>query len=102
MADYFLSMRDSLEALGARAQRLRLMRNLTQQDLARNAGIGVKALRRFETTGNGTLETVVRVAVALGAQDAFGALFETPRFSSLAEVEAQTPVFTRRRARKRT
>lgn len=102
MAAYFLSIGDSLRALGARAQRLRLLRNLTQEELAKNAGIGIKALRRFESTGQGTLENVVRVASALGVEDAFGALFEAPRFNSLAEVEAQAAVLTRRRARKRT
>ena len=101
MADYFVSIADSLRALGGRAQRLRLVRNLTQEELARNAGVGIKALRRFESTGQGTLQNVVRVAVALGVQDAFGALFEAPRFTSLAEVEAQEAAVARRRARKR-
>lgn len=100
MADYFLSITDSLRALGTRAQRLRLLRNLTQQELAINAGVGLKALRRFESSGQGTIENVVRVAVALGVQDAFGALFEAPRFNSLAEAEAQAAVVIRRRARK--
>ena len=102
MADYFLSIADSLRALGARAQQLRLLQNLTQQELATNAGVGLKALRRFESSGMGTLENVVRVAVALGAQDAFSALFEAPRFNTLAEAEAQAAVVTRRRARKRS
>lgn len=101
MASYFSGIADSLSALGARAQRLRLSRNLTQQELAENAGVGIKALRRFESTGHGTLETAVRVAVALGVQDAFGPLFEMPRFNSLAEAEAQSAIVTRRRARKR-
>lgn len=101
MADYFLSIADSLKALGARARHLRLMANLTQQELATNAGVGLKALRRFEATGQGTIENVVRIAVALGAQDAFAALFAPPPFSSLAEVEARSAIVTRRRARKR-
>lgn len=101
MGAYFLSISDSLRGLGGRAQRLRLLRNLTQRDLATRAGVGLKALRRFESTGRGTLETAVRTAVALGVQDAFGALFEAPRFNSLAEAEAQAAVATRRRARRK-
>jgi transcriptional regulator with XRE-family HTH domain len=101
MADYFLSIGDSLAALGARAQELRLSRNLTQRDLATNAGVGLKQLRRFEATGEGTLETAIRVAVALGAQEPFGALFEPPPFKSLAEAEARNAVITRKRARKK-
>lgn len=101
VADYFISIGDSLAALGARAQQLRLSRNLTQQELATNAGVGLKQLRRFESTGDGTLETAVRIAVALGAQDAFGALFEPPPFKSLAEAEARAAISTRKRARKK-
>lgn len=100
MADYFLSISGSLRGMGGRAKQLRLLRNLTQTELAQNAGVGLKALRRFEATGQGTLETVVRIAVALGVQDPFGALFEVPRFKSLAEAEAQAAIVTRRRARK--
>ncbi len=100
MEDYFLSIGDSLRSLGLRAQRLRLLRNLTQEDLGKHAGVGIKALRRFESTGQGTLENVVRVAVALGVQEDFGKLFAPPPFGSLAEAEAQAAVVTRRRARK--
>jgi transcriptional regulator with XRE-family HTH domain len=102
MTDYFLSLTDSLQALGARAKRLRLLRNVTQQELATNAGVGLKVLRRFESTGMATLETAVRIAVVLGVQGAFGELFEAPPFNSLAEVEAHEAVTTRRRARKRS
>lgn len=101
MAAYYPSIADTLRALGARVQQLRLGRNVTQADLATNAGVGLKALRRFEASGLGTLETAVRVAVALGVADAFGRLFETPPFNSLAEAEAQTARVTRRRARKK-
>ncbi len=102
MADYFLSIAGSLKALGARARDLRLLGNLTQQELATNAGVGLKALRRFESTGKGTIENVVRVAVALGAQDAFAGLFAPPPFTSLAEAEAEarSVTVTRRRARR--
>ena len=102
MADYFLSIGDSLRALGLRAQQLRLLRNLTQEELGKNAGVGIKVVRRFESSGKGSMENVVRIAVALGAQDAFGKLFEPPPFNSLAEAEAQAAIVTRRRARKRS
>jgi|CXWL01.1.fsa_nt_gi transcriptional regulator with XRE-family HTH domain len=101
MASYFLSLTGMLKSLGERAQRLRLLRNLTQQELAKQAGVGIKALRRFESTGHGAVENVLRVAVALGVPDAFGALFEVPAFNSLAEIEASAAIIHRRRARKR-
>ncbi len=102
MADYFLSIGDSLAALGTRAQKLRLSRNLTQRELATNAGVGLKQLQRFESSGEGTLETAIRIAVALGAQEPFGALFEAPPFKTLAEAEARAAGVTRKRARKKS
>jgi transcriptional regulator with XRE-family HTH domain len=101
MADYVLSIGDSLTALGARARQLRLLRNRTQADLARDAGVGLKALRRFESTGSATTETALRLAVALGVAESFGSLFEAPPFKTLAEIEASTAVSSRRRARRR-
>lgn len=100
MAFYLTSIADALHALGARAQQLRLSRNVTQAELATNAGVGLKALRRFETSGRGTLETAFRIAVALGVADAFNGLFEAPPFQTLAEAEARSAASTRRRARR--
>jgi transcriptional regulator with XRE-family HTH domain len=94
-------MAETLRAVGGRAQRLRLLRNVTQRDLAANAGVGLKALRRFEASGEGTLETALRIAVALGVDDGFTSLFEAPPFQTLAEAEAQFVATTRRRARKK-
>lgn len=101
MTSSLLSLSEVLEALGARAQQLRLLRNITQAELARNAGVGLKALRRFEASGMGTLETALRIAVALGVDDAFGSLFAAPPFRSLAEAEAEAAATTRRRASRR-
>ncbi len=94
-------MAEVLQALGLRAQHLRLLQNVTQRELAANAGVGLKALRRFEATGQGTLETAMRIAVALGVEDGFGTLFAAPPFQTLADAEAQLVATTRRRARKR-
>lgn len=96
-----MGISETLEALGARARRLRLLRNLTQQDLATKSGVGLKALRRFESTGGGTLETAVRIAFALRVPDPFGGLFEPPRYNSLAEAEAEMAAETRQRARRK-
>lgn len=101
MADYLQSFSDTLAALGERVRQLRLLRDLTQEALARDAGVGLKVLRRLEASGHGTTETALRVASALGVAEAFGALFAAPAFRTLAEVEAQTAMSTRKRARKR-
>lgn len=61
--------------IGARLARLRLSRNVTQAMLAKDAGIGLRTLRRLEAGEPATLDTFLRVALALDLGDAIlGAL----------------------------
>lgn len=66
--------------IAARAKTYRLAANLTQEELADRAGLTTITLRRFENTGNGSLETVIRIAMALNKQAEIEALFEVPTF----------------------
>lgn len=100
-ADSLKTFEELLRELGARAQHLRLLRNVPQEELAVRAGVGVKALRRFERSGEGTVETALRLALALGADAEFEALFSPPPYQSLADAEARERMSTRQRARRR-
>lgn len=52
--------------LGVRLARQRLARNVTQEALAANAGIGLRTLRRVEAGEPTSLDSVLRIAIALG------------------------------------
>ena len=56
--------------IGSRLARLRLSRNVTQSMLAADAGVGVRTLRRLEAGKPSTLDTFLRVALALDLGDA--------------------------------
>jgi len=56
--------------LGRRLAKLRLARNVTQRTLAEDAGIGVRTLRRLEAGEPCGLDTLLRVAIALGRGEA--------------------------------
>ncbi len=56
--------------IGSRLARLRLSRNVTQSMLAEEAGIGVRTLRRLEAGEPSTLDTFLRIALALDLDDA--------------------------------
>jgi transcriptional regulator with XRE-family HTH domain len=101
MAGSYLNLRDLLRGLGARAQQLRLLRDVSQEALATRAGVSVKTLRRFESTGQATVESALRIAVALHAVEGFEALFAAPPFKTLAEAEAREATKSRRRASRR-
>ncbi len=66
---------DLQAGIGRRAQQLRLELDITQAELARRAGVAIRTLRRFEATGQASLEHVVRIAFALQAEAGFEALF---------------------------
>ncbi|MDO5104054.1 MAG: helix-turn-helix transcriptional regulator [Lautropia sp.] len=90
-----------LKALGERLRLLRLMQSLTQQELAEMAGLSPGALRKLEHNGQSSLETVVRVAVALGLTDDLDTLFLPPR-QTMRQVEAAAKARQRQRAPRRS
>lgn len=55
--------------IGKRMARIRLTRNVTQAALAKDAGIGLRTLRRFETGQASTFDTFLRIAIALELAD---------------------------------
>lgn len=55
--------------LGARIARIRLNRNLTQTNLAQEAGVSVRSLKRLEAGENASLDTFIRVLMVLNMGD---------------------------------
>jgi transcriptional regulator with XRE-family HTH domain len=84
--------------IGSRA--LRLARNLSQQELARMTGASLSSIRRFESSGQGAFDLVVRIALALQATNGLDLLFALPQHT-IAQAEAAVQVVQRQRARKR-
>jgi transcriptional regulator with XRE-family HTH domain len=96
------TFRTTLRALGARARAARILHELTQQELAARAGVGISTLQRFENTGSATIENVLRIATALRGEQAFEALFAPPAYQSLDQALASSRgAAVRRRVRKR-
>lgn len=76
-----------LAEIGARLQRTRLERNQTQQQLADEAGIGVRTLERLESGRGATLGNVVRVLRALDLLDAFDRALPPPLASPVERLK---------------
>jgi transcriptional regulator with XRE-family HTH domain len=92
---------ERLRALGERAAQLRLLRELPQTELAERAGVGVATVRRFEKRGIASTENVLRIALALHAEDGFDRLFELPAYRTIDEALARPSTGRRRRAPRR-
>ena len=87
------SDRAVLADLGERLRAARLERNLSQQRLAEEAGVGRMTVQRLEEGGSTSLTSLIRILRALGAVDALAGLLPAPGPSPLEEA--------RRRGRKR-
>ena len=85
--------------IGSRLARLRLSRNVTQSMLARDAGIGVRTLRRLEAGEPSTLDTFLCVALALDLADAILTSIPTGEIRPIERVSRTGS--ERRRARPR-
>lgn len=66
MTDENLTSRALRTEMGHRLAKLRLARNVTQRMLAEDAGVGLRTLRRIETGQPSSLDSLLRVAIALG------------------------------------
>lgn len=73
-------------SLGERLRTLRLQRNITQAQLAADAGVARPTLSRFERTGVGSVDTLVRVLFALGRESELKELLQKDPPSTLDEV----------------
>lgn len=89
-----------LAALGARLRAQRLAQNLPQGELAQMAGLSLGALCKLERNGQCSLETLVRVAQALGLAQELDGLFLLPQ-QSIAQMERAHATRQRQRAPRR-
>ena len=84
-----LSDKAAMTLIGERIQRERLNQNLTQEEMARRAGIGVRTVRSLEAGQKTTVETLVRVLRALGKLAALDAFLPEPGLSPLQLAKLQ-------------
>nr|WP_290982988.1 helix-turn-helix transcriptional regulator [Halomonas sp.] len=64
------------QQVGANARAARLAKNLSRKTLAQMTGISESTIKRFESTGQITLDSLVLIATALGTTRQIAELFE--------------------------
>lgn len=93
MAFILAPVHEVLQALGQRLRAQRLAQGLPQHALAEMAGLSLGALRKLESSGQSSLETLVRTVQALGLVNELEDLFVLQRQSiaqmALAEAASQ-------------
>jgi transcriptional regulator with XRE-family HTH domain len=79
-----------ISSMAGRVKRNRLELNLTQQAMAKKAGMSFPSYRRFEATGEIAFKSLVKIAVVLNATEEFGNLFTKRQYRNIDEVIAMS------------
>jgi transcriptional regulator with XRE-family HTH domain len=80
-----------LKLIGKRIAQLRLSKNMTQEQLAEQAGLGLRTVQRLELGQSATqLSGFVRVCRVLDLTDRFDTLLPEPPVSPIAQLRLQS------------
>ncbi|MCL1798150.1 MAG: helix-turn-helix domain-containing protein [Eggerthellaceae bacterium] len=87
--DSLLQQQTPFETRNALRERFRLRRKekkLSQQELANKADVSLASLKRFEASGNISLNSLIKLSFALGYEDDFDRLFSQKHYQSIQDV----------------
>jgi transcriptional regulator with XRE-family HTH domain len=82
------------------AQEKRLSLNLSQQSLADRSGVSLGTLKKFERTGQISLESLLKIALPLECLNEFMGLFKPNELNALPALDILIKDNTRKRGRK--
>ena len=72
--------------LAKRIVQLRKRKKISQKEFAVRSGVSLGSLKRFEQTGEISLQSFTKLAIALGVEGELEALFEEVPFDSIEEI----------------
>lgn len=75
-----------LTGIAERIKQRRLENGWTQKTLATKAGVSLPSYRRFESSGEISLRSLVMLAFALDMTDDFETLFSSKRYQSIDDI----------------
>lgn len=78
------------QKLAGRVRNIRRRRSISQQKLANMSGVSYGSIKRFETTGQISLLSLTKIAIALDMADELRNLFTQVPYRSIEEVMNET------------
>ncbi len=75
---------------------IRKRRKITQKQLAARSNVSYATLRKFEKTGQISLESFIKISMELGLLNELSNLFSDPTYNSIEEVINERKQNTRR------
>ena len=87
MVNIFLKSASEINTeIAKRMARIRKRRKISQKELAERSGVSLGSLKRFEQTGDISLISLTKLAMALGLENELDGLFVDVPFDSIEEV----------------
>lgn len=72
--------------IAGNVRQLRKRKKITQNELAKKSGVSFASIKRFEQTGEISLQSLTKIAIALNVEDELETLFTSVPFSSIEEI----------------
>jgi transcriptional regulator with XRE-family HTH domain len=88
------------KTIAVQLRSLRLELNLSQQTLSEKSGVSYGSLKKFEQTGQISLESLLKLALVLGCMDDFKVLFAPMASSKALSLDELIDDQKRKRGRK--
>ena len=87
MVNVFLKSASEINTdIAKRMAGIRKRRKISQEELAKRSGVSLGSLKRFEQTGDISLISLTKLAMALGLENELDGLFSDVPFDSIEEV----------------
>ncbi|MBQ9124967.1 MAG: helix-turn-helix domain-containing protein [Acholeplasmatales bacterium] len=77
---------EKLINLANRVRMIRKRKNITQEDLSLSSGVSFGSIKRFETTGQISLISLAKIAIALDCSSEIDNMFNNIKYMSIEEV----------------
>ncbi len=100
MNQIFISPSEVFLKIAGSAREKRLSLNLSQQSLSKSSGVSHAVIKKFESTGKISLESLLKIAMALGCLNEFTDLFKTNNPNTFTSLNELINKKTRKRGRK--
>ena len=88
LIDFSTATSEQIEtALCRRLEQIRLAKNVTQEKLAKEAGVSVRTIHNLEKGEGVSFDTAIRAMIALGVQQSLESLLPDPTIRPVERVE---------------
>lgn len=100
MSINMLTPQEMLKKIAEKARAKRLSLDLSQQTLSDKSGVSYGVLKKFERIGQISLESLLKLALAIGSMSDFDNLFELERPEHALSLDGLMQEVKRKRGRK--